>query len=78
MAVIILTRSSQNYPSVAPMSEGGFLESQSLGFLLLYPSHHLGYPFQIFLTEENGDAYFPIYQYLFKMKKTKIKLMSGK
>jgi hypothetical protein len=24
MAVIILARSSQNYPSVAPMSQGGF------------------------------------------------------
>jgi hypothetical protein len=41
MAVIILARSSQNYPSVAPVS-GSFLEPRSLGFLLVYPNHHLG------------------------------------
>jgi hypothetical protein len=40
-AVIILARSSQNYPRVAPISQG-VLESQTLGFHLPYTSLHLG------------------------------------
>jgi hypothetical protein len=39
MAVIILSRSSQNYPNVPPTSQ----ESRTLGYLLQYPSHHVGF-----------------------------------
>jgi hypothetical protein len=42
-AVTILATSSQNYPSVAPTFQGSF-GVMELGFLFLYPSHHLGSP----------------------------------
>jgi hypothetical protein len=42
MAVIILVRASQSYPSVAPTSQGG-IRITEVRLLLLYPSHHLGY-----------------------------------
>jgi hypothetical protein len=40
-AVIILARSSQSYPGVAPTSQEGFGVLE-VGFLLQYPSCHLG------------------------------------
>jgi hypothetical protein len=41
MAVIILDRRNQNYPRVVLVSRR-FLESWSLSFLFLFPSHNLG------------------------------------
>jgi hypothetical protein len=46
MKVIILARSNQHYSSVAPTSLEGFW-SQSIGFLISYPSNHFGSPLSV-------------------------------
>jgi hypothetical protein len=45
MVVILLARSNQNYPHIAPMSVSWrFLVSWSLGFQIPYPKYHFGSP----------------------------------
>jgi hypothetical protein len=67
MAVIILARSSQNYPSVSPTPQDGFWESQNFGFLLLYPSHHLGSPSWTILEPDFSSLILPENDILFQL-----------
>jgi hypothetical protein len=55
MVVIILTRSSRNFPTVAPTSQE-VLESHSLDFLLLYPNTILDPHIIHFLTNESNNS----------------------